>query len=115
MFGLEPEEFADLAGRVDVIFHSGALVNFLYPYSEVKAPNVDGTETVLRLATTTTLKAVHHVSTIDVWLEPHGGVQHKTANQLPVLMRAYDLVATPVTPAPYRTLWMHKTNPFWKQ
>ena len=51
-----------------MIFHSGALVNFLYPYSEVKRPNVDGTETVLRLATTATLKAVHHVSTVDVFL-----------------------------------------------
>jgi thioester reductase-like protein len=69
LFGLKPQEFADLARQVDVIFHSGALVNFLYPYIEVKAPNVDGTETVLRLATTATLKAVHHVSTIDVWLD----------------------------------------------
>jgi len=67
--GLSPEKFADLGRTIDVIFHSGALVNFLYPYSEVKAPNVDGTEEVLRLATTGTLKAVHHVSTIDVWLD----------------------------------------------
>jgi amino acid adenylation domain-containing protein/thioester reductase-like protein len=69
LFGLRSQEFGDLAHKVDVIFHSGALVNFLYPYSEVKAPNVDGTETVLRLATTAILKAVHHVSTIDVWLD----------------------------------------------
>jgi amino acid adenylation domain-containing protein/thioester reductase-like protein len=68
-FGLSPEEFGELGRTIDVIFHSGALVNFLYPYSEVKAPNVDGTEEVLRLATTGTLKAVHHVSTIDVWLD----------------------------------------------
>lgn len=68
-FGLGEAAFGDLAARIDVIFHSGALVNFLYPYTEVKPPNVDGTENVLRLATTATLKAVHHVSTIDVWLD----------------------------------------------
>jgi amino acid adenylation domain-containing protein/thioester reductase-like protein len=68
-FGLSPEEFAELGRTIDVIFHSGALVNFLYPYSEVEAPNVGGTEEVLRLATTGTLKAVQHVSTIDVWLD----------------------------------------------
>ena len=69
LFGLERARFDELAGAVDVIFHSGALVNFIYPYAAVKAPNVDGTEQVLRLATTATLKAVHHVSTIDVWLD----------------------------------------------
>ena len=69
LFGLAADEFAGLAGTVDVIFHSGALVNFLYPYTELKAPNVDGTETVLRLATTATLKAVHYMSTVDVWLD----------------------------------------------
>jgi amino acid adenylation domain-containing protein/thioester reductase-like protein len=68
-FGLTEERFADLGRTIDVIFHCGALVNFLYPYSEVKPPNVDGTEQVLRLATTGTLKAVHHVSTIDVFLD----------------------------------------------
>ncbi|MGE5291012.1 MAG: amino acid adenylation domain-containing protein [Micromonosporaceae bacterium] len=68
-FGLSAEAFVSLGRTIDVIFHSGALVNFLYPYSEVKAPNVDGTEQVLRLATTGTLKAVHHVSTIDVFLD----------------------------------------------
>ncbi len=69
LFGLSAQEFAALGRTVEVIFHCGALVNFLYPYSEVKPPNVDGTEQVLRLATTETLKAVHHISTIDVFLD----------------------------------------------
>ncbi|MGW7081638.1 non-ribosomal peptide synthetase [Streptomyces sp. NPDC054866] len=69
--GLSPETWADLAATVDVIYHNGALVNFVYPYSALKAPNVGGTQQVLELACTTRLKAVHHVSTIDTLLATH--------------------------------------------
>lgn len=65
-FGLDETVYASLGQRIDVIHHCGAVANFLYPYSEIKAPNVDGTAEVLRLATTGTLKAVHFVSSIDV-------------------------------------------------
>lgn len=65
-FGLDEDVYESLGQRIDVIHHCGAVANFLYPYSEIKAPNVDGTAEVLRLATTGTLKAVHYVSSIDV-------------------------------------------------
>jgi amino acid adenylation domain-containing protein/thioester reductase-like protein len=65
--GLSPAQYEELAEAADCIFHSGALVNFLYPYTEMKAPNVDGTREILRLACTTRLKAVHYMSTIDVF------------------------------------------------
>ncbi|WP_232667520.1 non-ribosomal peptide synthetase family protein [Pseudonocardia sp. TRM90224] len=68
-FGLTDATYAELAAHVDVIYHSGALVNFLFPYGEMKPPNVDGTAEVLRMATTTTVKAVHYISTIDMFLE----------------------------------------------
>lgn len=64
--GLPADRFAALASTVDVIFHSGALVNFVYPYPALRAANVDGTREVLRLACTTRAKAVHHLSTVDV-------------------------------------------------
>lgn len=66
--GLSTAEWDDLAACVDVIFHNGALVNFLYPYSKLKGPNVEGTVEILRLASTTTVKAVHYVSSIDSFL-----------------------------------------------
>lgn len=69
-FGLGAERFEFLARNVDVIFHNGALVNFIYSYEEHLAPNVHGTESVLRLATSESLKAVHFVSTLSVF---HGG------------------------------------------
>ncbi|MFG2651374.1 amino acid adenylation domain-containing protein [Streptomyces sp. NPDC048436] len=69
--GLDGATWRDLAATVDVIYHNGALVNFVYPYSALKAPNVGGTQQVLTLACTTRLKAVHHVSTIDTLLATH--------------------------------------------
>src|SRR5205823_2713406 len=68
MLGLGPEQFLLLANRVDAIYHSGAMVNFIYPYSALKKANVDGTREVLRLACTSKAKAVHHFSAVDIFL-----------------------------------------------
>lgn len=67
-FALGDAAYESLCRTIDVIYHSGAVANFMYPYSAIKATNVDGTAEVLRLATRHTLKAVHHVSSIDVLL-----------------------------------------------
>jgi amino acid adenylation domain-containing protein/thioester reductase-like protein len=66
-FGLTPEEFQHLAAKIDVIYHSGAIVNFLYPYSTLKAPNVLGTEEVLRLASQIKVKPIHFISTVGIF------------------------------------------------
>jgi thioester reductase-like protein len=65
-FGLSPQQFDILAAKIDVIYHNGALVNFIYPYSALKKVNVLGTQEVLRLASRMKLKLVHHVSTLGV-------------------------------------------------
>ncbi|BAL88453.1 putative NRPS [Actinoplanes missouriensis 431] len=70
-FGLDDTTWQHLAGHLDVIYHNGAMVNFVYPYSALRAANVGGTHEVLRLACTERLKAVHYVSTIDVLLATH--------------------------------------------
>jgi amino acid adenylation domain-containing protein/thioester reductase-like protein len=67
LLGLAPERFAELGQTIDSIYHNGALVNFIYPYAELKAPNVRGTHEVLRLASTHTVKPVHFVSTLYVF------------------------------------------------
>ncbi|GAA2965870.1 non-ribosomal peptide synthetase family protein [Streptomyces argenteolus] len=67
-FGLSPDEFAAAAAELDVIYHSGAVVNFTYPYEAARPANVEGTKEVLRLATTRTLKSVHFVSSVDVFM-----------------------------------------------
>ncbi|NET90322.1 MAG: amino acid adenylation domain-containing protein [Kamptonema sp. SIO1D9] len=71
LLGLSAQQFLDLAAAVDTIYHSGALVNFIYPYSRLKAPNVQGTQEILRLACQVKLKSVHFVSTLDVLLSTH--------------------------------------------
>jgi amino acid adenylation domain-containing protein/thioester reductase-like protein len=65
--GLDAETHAELARRIDAIYHNGAWVNFVFPYNMLKATNVDGTVEVLRLACTERVKPVHHVSTISVF------------------------------------------------
>ena len=65
--GLSGETFRKLAREVDVIYHNGALVNFVHPYEAHKAANVLGTQEVLRLAAAERLKPVHFVSTLSVF------------------------------------------------
>lgn len=61
-FGLSPENFDDLAGRVQVIVHAAATVNLVYPYAALRNANVNGTREILRLASRGGA-TVHHVST----------------------------------------------------
>jgi len=63
LFGLDEGDFDALAREVGLIFHAGAVVNLVYPYSELKPANVGGTREVLRLACRHGAKPVHHVST----------------------------------------------------
>lgn len=67
LLGLSEEQFSELANRIDVIYHNGALVNYICPYSTLKASNVLGTEEVLRLASLTQTKPVHFVSSVSVF------------------------------------------------
>lgn len=67
LLGLSPEEFRLLASKVDLIYHNGALVNFVYPYTLLKPVNVLGTQEVLRLASLIRAKPVHYISTISVF------------------------------------------------
>ena len=71
LLGLSEEKFQTLAQTVDVIYHNGALVNFLYPYTALKAANVGGTHEILKLAITHKIKPVHYISTIGVFLSSH--------------------------------------------
>jgi len=65
--GLSAEQFQILAGKIDGIYHSAAWLNYVYPYSALKATNVLGTQEILRLASIMKLKPVHHVSTVAVF------------------------------------------------
>ncbi|MCF4968894.1 non-ribosomal peptide synthetase [Nostoc sp. CMAA1605] len=66
--GLSKSEFQQLASEIDVIYHCGALINVIYPYSVLKGANVLGTQEIIRLASETKVKPLHFISTTSVLL-----------------------------------------------
>ncbi len=66
--GMSEKAFTELANNIDTIFHSGAWVNFVFPYQRLKAAHVDAIETMMRLAVTAKPKpiAFHFISTLGV-------------------------------------------------
>ena len=79
-FGLSVERFNELASRVDLVSHVGALVNHVMTYRSLFTPNVAGTAEVIRFALQGRKKPVDFVSSTAV--TPHlqfntGG--HETA------------------------------------
>lgn len=53
---LSKEQWQALASQIDIILHAAAEVNLLLPYERLKASSVDGTKTLLKLATTERIK-----------------------------------------------------------
>jgi len=78
--GLSPEQFHQLQHQIDAIYHNGAYVNLIYPYSELRGSNVNSTIELLHLASQGKLKALHYVSTLDV-LNPEAQVPNQTLRE----------------------------------
>ncbi|AFY75009.1 amino acid adenylation enzyme/thioester reductase family protein [Synechococcus sp. PCC 7502] len=74
--GLSSQEYEYLTKRIDQIYHCGAWVNIVYPYTLLRETNVKGTLEVLRLACLDRIKPVHFVSTVDVF--PSTGIRKIT-------------------------------------
>ncbi|MHA7132926.1 non-ribosomal peptide synthetase [Oerskovia turbata] len=64
--GLDDPTWEALAARTDLIYHSGAHVNFVYPYEWLRRTNVDGTRSLVELAEAGGGVPLHYVSTIAV-------------------------------------------------
>src|SRR5262249_24595470 len=69
-FGLSDHSYHTLADSVGAIYHNGASVNFVQPYSLLRPANVMGTIEVLRLAALSRNKHVEYVSTLSVFGSP---------------------------------------------
>ncbi|WP_232815881.1 MULTISPECIES: thioester reductase domain-containing protein [Chryseobacterium] len=69
--GLSEEMFKMLAGKTDLIYHSGSSVNFIEPYSYMKAPNVEGLREIIKLAGAERTKCLALLSTISVYSWGH--------------------------------------------
>jgi fatty acid CoA ligase FadD9 len=68
LFGLGEERWSRLAREVGLVFHVAASVTGAGRYSDLRATNVLGTRRALELATTSTAKAFHLVSSLNVSL-----------------------------------------------
>ncbi|MBW4564794.1 MAG: amino acid adenylation domain-containing protein [Mojavia pulchra JT2-VF2] len=66
LLGLETEKFQQLASTIDIIYHNGAWVHHIYPYSILKPANILGTQEILRLASQVKTKPVHFISSSGV-------------------------------------------------
>ncbi len=66
-FGLSESQFETLSQTVDGVYHLGALVRHLSPYSIHKAPNVGGALEALRLTALGRPKPLHFYSSISVF------------------------------------------------
>ncbi|ROI01344.1 amino acid adenylation domain-containing protein [Chryseobacterium sp. G0240] len=69
--GLSDDKFKMLATKVDLIYHSGSSVNFIEPYSYMKAPNVEGLREIIKLAGAERTKCLALLSTISVYSWGH--------------------------------------------
>ncbi len=72
--GIPRQDYIELAGKIDTIFHSAAHVNYVEPYSWHKPTNVDGTVEMIRFAFHSRIKTFHHLSTISLF-GPNGLLQ----------------------------------------
>ena len=70
-FGLSDEQWQELAQTIEVIYHNGALLNFIFPYEFLKETNVHGTVETLRLACAGQPKYYHYVSSYSVYDTPN--------------------------------------------
>ncbi len=68
--GLKPKDYLQLAKTVDMVVHSAADLNFLFPYESLKKLNVEGSEEVMRLACKYKTKPYHHISSFSVYDNP---------------------------------------------
>jgi L-aminoadipate-semialdehyde dehydrogenase len=61
-FGMENDTWDRVASEADVIVHNGALVHWVYPYDQLRQPNVLSTITAIDLAATRKPKSLVFVS-----------------------------------------------------
>ncbi len=83
-WGISERQFDTLASSIDVIYHCGAWVNFTYPYSALKAANVQGLQEAIRLACTIKRKPIHFVSSVAVFSPPAYAAQRVVREDNPL-------------------------------
>jgi thioester reductase-like protein len=65
--GLSDAQWELLAERVEIIYHNGAEVNFLLPYSQLAVNNVQPTMELIKLAVAKKVKRINYNSVVNVF------------------------------------------------
>jgi thioester reductase-like protein len=65
--GLDDSDWLRLAETIDTIVHNGARVDYVLDYDALRTANVEGTRELLRLASTSSRKQVHFVSSTTIF------------------------------------------------
>ncbi len=69
--GIDSQEYQILVNNVDIIIHSGAFVNHLYSYKQLKKANVSSTYELIKMAKTHLRKKLIFISTTSVINDPN--------------------------------------------
>lgn len=89
--GLSDAVWQALAEEVEVIYHNGALLNFIFPYQFLKETNVKGTIETLRLAAEKQPKYYHYISSYSVYDTPDNKGRHVYENDPLSVSRGFSL------------------------
>ncbi len=65
-FGMAPETYDTMAHKVDSVFHSGAVVDWMKPYMSLKEVNVGGTAEAIAFCARGKAKSLHYISSLAV-------------------------------------------------
>lgn len=68
--GIQKDTYEDLAQKIDMVIHNGAILNFVFPYSKMKNTNVTGTARALEFACHKRAKYFHYISSYSVYDNP---------------------------------------------
>ena len=72
-FGMSAVEWAEIADRIDAVYHCAAAVDVVRPYRRLRSANLEGTATVLGLVGTGRPKRLHYASTLSVFVSTDRG------------------------------------------
>ncbi|XP_065203890.1 linear gramicidin synthase subunit D-like [Planococcus citri] len=68
---LSQQEYTKLTKEIEIVYHLGANVSYLPPYQILKPTNIDGTQHIIKFATTSKLKYLIACSTVSVFSFAH--------------------------------------------
>lgn len=69
--GMSSDIYHSLSRKIDAVYHNGAIVNNVFPYSKVRKTNVVGTKEILKFASCQKTKPLNYVSSMGIFLSPH--------------------------------------------